>query len=130
MTLFESRVMCLAWFNGDYLAVGLGNGKIIISNWKTGELNRKFTGHMGAIFSLSFINNAYLISASADSTIKIWDLNQNLALQTISSQEDEVSSLAILNNEHFAIGSSNGVIKIFSNYRKKVYYRYKWLQCF
>ena len=61
-------------------AVGGFDGSINIKymNINTGKENeiglREFTGHKGGVSALQFMSTAYMVSASFDSNIILWDV--------------------------------------------------------
>jgi WD40 repeat protein len=60
--------------NGLFLATGSNGGIIKLWNTRTGVLVRTFSGYTGKIGSIRFINDAQLVSASADETLKVWSI--------------------------------------------------------
>jgi WD40 repeat protein len=42
---------------------------------QTGECLKTFKGHLGPVFSVSFLNdNNFVISGSSDNTLKLWNM--------------------------------------------------------
>lgn len=102
------------------LATGLENGLIVL--WSLSTLNSNgqvpvqiLTDHVGAVSSLAFDwqNGQRLASASADSTIKIWDIVSGRAVTTLAGHRDKVSTVAFIpNNPILASGSADSTIKL------------------
>ncbi|KAL7005333.1 hypothetical protein EMMF5_005170 [Cystobasidiomycetes sp. EMM_F5] len=75
VTLPESSVLCIAQV-GDYIFAGLGSGIIRCIDASTLRTKCDLVGHAGSILSLCGVElpkRKWLISASADSTVRIWD---------------------------------------------------------
>ena len=72
-------------------------------------------GHEDEITCIEITNDQkYIVSASADKTIKIWNLLQKKLVYTIKEHSDKVNSVAISNDGMHIISSSNDIIKIFN----------------
>jgi WD40 repeat protein len=63
--------------DGKYLATaGLQDNQVVLWEVATGKLMRKFHGHSGAIYEVSFSHNGRLLaSASKDGTAQVWDVS-------------------------------------------------------
>ena len=77
--------------DGEIFAIGTANGLVRIHKVSTLKEMAVFEGHTGAIASLSFSENGYsLASASADQTLRVWDLQEIGTSKTV--QLDSVPS--------------------------------------
>ena len=57
------------------------------------------SGHKGTIFCIQFSsNNCYILSGSADNTIKIWDIERGKLLQTLSGHKHYVRTVCFSND--------------------------------
>lgn len=69
--------------DGEHFVSGGADGVIFLFNGKTGEQVRSLGGgkaHKGGIYGLSWSSDSkFLLSASADKTAKIWDIEANTA---------------------------------------------------
>ncbi len=105
----EGSIWSLAFSpNGEWLAVGTGGEKRLITvwNWHTKQCLKTLFGHAGQPSSLVFVppastdehNNLQddlqdslqgfrLVSGSHDATLKIWDLDRETCLQTLSEHK-------------------------------------------
>lgn len=113
--ILSSYPICMEWIGADYTAVddnnkvSKGNFSIIgtflpeIEIWDIDEkdpvepyalLGKNGSGHKDAVTSLSIndYRNNILLSGSADSLIKIWDLNQNKAIISYSFNNSDILS--------------------------------------
>ena len=81
---------------------------INIWNSSTGELIKTLSGHSSEITALAFINKEkYLASGSKDGSIKIWDLEKLVLLDTLPPHGASVLSLMALATGNLASGSSD-----------------------
>ena len=66
--------------DGQYLAVGAEVGDVHVYNLDTGEQAAKCTGHQGGTYAVQFDpKSKYLAAAGFDGTVRIYELNGNLA---------------------------------------------------
>jgi len=67
--------------------------------------------HTNQINSLTTLSNGWLVSASSDRFIKIWEPTSGGLIQTLSGHSGSVLSLIVLRNGYLASGSSDNTIK-------------------
>lgn len=103
------------------LATGDFDKKINLWNVTYRELIRTLSGepgtansHNGFVFALVFsLDQRYLISGSADHTIRIWDAQKGRLMRTIAAHAGAVLSLAITpDSKKLISGSADTTIKI------------------
>ncbi|MEZ4656368.1 MAG: WD40 repeat domain-containing protein [Caldilineaceae bacterium] len=102
------------------LAVGLDNGAIVVWTLSNLEGNGQvavqiLVEHIGAVSSLAFDpqNSQRLASASADTTIKLWDVSAGHSVATLIGHTDQVFALAYIpNNPILASSSADSTIKL------------------
>lgn len=70
----SNEIWCLEMLPSGYLITGLIDGTFQIFNLETGSLIKTVKHHFGGIRSFSILRNKYLISASEDRTIKVFEL--------------------------------------------------------
>ncbi|MDA1015402.1 MAG: hypothetical protein O3A00_13245, partial [Planctomycetota bacterium] len=76
--------------NGEMLATGSYDKKILLWNAKTGTLIREIAGHNDAVYDLAFSpDNTLLSSASGDETVKIWQVSTGRRLDTLGQPTAE-----------------------------------------
>jgi WD40 repeat protein len=97
------RVHCLAFSSdGSQLAAGDENGKVRISDGRTGAARQDFEGHgplrsggKQCVTGVGFApDGKTLVSASMDRTVKVWDVNAEKLLRTLEGYKGRVTALA------------------------------------
>lgn len=76
--------------DGQLAATGTSDGVIRIWDVKQGQQSAVFRGHKGAVQSLDFSQNGYLLAAASRSSkhVKIWDLRKLDATRTVETDAD------------------------------------------
>lgn len=67
---------------GSVVISGSNDNTIRLWNGRTCELIHELTGHKGPVTGLQFLDDGYLMSASQDHTIKVWDLHSGECYDT------------------------------------------------
>lgn len=69
----------------------------------TEDLTKKnvLTGHEGQVYALACPRSGYLLSASEDSTIRLWDVVERRAVRIFRGHEDVILSLAMIDDHRF-----------------------------
>jgi len=120
------------------LAAGGYDGRIYVVNINTNALAndkkensdeglKKFSGHQGVVSCVRFLNPMFLISASFDSVILLWDINsQGKYVSAYHDHSSEVSGLDVsdVNGNIFATGSGDTTVKLWDIREKKGLYLY------
>ena len=110
----EDEVRCIQVLNRNSILVGLSNGELHIINCSNGTSVQKWKGHTKAITSLRFLDKVYLVSASLDNTIKIWNLasdEHDKPVQTLR-HTSEVHTICIVDPFTIISGCQNGSINL------------------
>jgi WD40 repeat protein len=105
----------------SYDSFASGSKDDSIKIWKNNMSNESWTcvytlkGHNGDILDLVLSTKANtLISASSDSTIKIWNFKTGQLIESLLSHQAPVNSLVGLKNNQFAAGSDDTEITIWN----------------
>ena len=61
-------------------------------------------GHKREVRDIKQLNNGWIITASNDKTIKVWDVYKKICLQTLVSHYDIIFSLCIIDKNKFVSG--------------------------
>lgn len=116
--------------NGEYLASGGNDHDIVIWDTYNGEGRFRLNGHTQPITGLSFIyeketetdadtilstSPKYLLSGSLDGMLKLWDLEQQSCVQSISTHSTaSVQSLLVTpTQEHVIVGLAGATLEVF-----------------
>jgi eukaryotic-like serine/threonine-protein kinase len=93
-----------------YVAIGFGheNGEIGVLNVASGELEAPLIGHSRTVSSLMYsANGECLISSSADSTVRVWDMDSRISTRVLKGHQLGVGSVSLISGETRAISASN-----------------------
>jgi len=73
--------------DGQLAATGTADGAIRVWDVKLGRQSALFTGHAGAVHTLHFAPNGYLLAAASrdDAHVKIWDLRKLSVARTVEA---------------------------------------------
>ena len=83
----------------DEAVTGLRNGDLVIWSMRTGQQPRQLMSmsgtraHAGEVKAVAVSkDNKYMVSGSADGTVKVWDVETERQINTLNGHTDEVSS--------------------------------------
>jgi phospholipase A-2-activating protein len=81
--------------------------------WQDNLILKTIIGHSGSILSVAFLGPEYLLTGSADKTIKCWNENAELK-ETFFGHEDAVRGLLVINEDLFMSCSNDGSLRRWS----------------
>ncbi len=92
----QGSLKCIAVSgNGKYLAAGGMNERIHIFNVKENRTLGELSGHSGAITSLQFVEDSFLISGAEDNTIIIWSCSDWEQVHVLGGHKGCVNGIAV-----------------------------------
>jgi WD40 repeat protein len=99
---------------GRFIAMGTGNGRIILYQVSSGEEAITIDGHVGAVNTLSFHPNGKLLaSGGRDGTVRLWNIETWQLQQEFKEHRNEVTSVSFSADGSFLVsGSLDGTIRI------------------
>ncbi|XP_015878256.2 E3 ubiquitin-protein ligase COP1-like isoform X3 [Ziziphus jujuba] len=85
-----------------------------------------FSGTSKAVSYVKFLSNYELASASTDSTLRLWDVKENLPLGTYRGHTNEKNFVGLsVNSEYIACGSETNEVYVYHKAISKPMARYK-----
>ncbi|XP_009769727.1 E3 ubiquitin-protein ligase COP1 isoform X1 [Nicotiana tabacum] len=73
-----------------------------------------FSGHRKAVSYVKFLSNNELASASTDSTLRLWDVKENVPLRTFKGHANEKNFVGLtVNSEYLACGSETNEVFVY-----------------
>jgi centriolar protein POC1 len=81
------------------------------------QLMQHYPAHSDQVTSISIhASGNYILSASADSSMKIWDIREGRLLYTIQGHTGPILSAAFSpNGEHFASGGADAMVMVWKS---------------
>lgn len=99
--------------NADIIAVANEDGNVHLIRTKKLENITNWTAHENAIFDIkTTFDQKRLITASGDSTIRIWDVENKKEALKFTPHHSSIKSISIYDDNTIASGSRDGSIKI------------------
>ena len=108
------EIVCIRGLNVAANSSKLASGSICdIRIWDVinGACLLSLRGHLNYISDLICLPSKTLVSCSWDDTIKFWNVSQGVCVKTLN-HTGEVNCMCLLEDGHLAIGSEDGLIKI------------------
>lgn len=99
------------------MIAGLTNKEIVVFDVNQQNVKRKLTGHSDSVYFVKMLRDGVTLgSASADSTIKLWNINTGALLRTLTGHKGTVTSIdQSLSNANLLIsGSADSSIKVWN----------------
>jgi WD40 repeat protein len=108
----KDRITTLCYSaDGKYLAAGTADGNIILWDAQSGVLKNTYA-QKGRVWSVGFDpKTRWVVSTSADSTIKIFDLATSTNVKTMTEHDGYTTYAVFLNDETLLTGTSTGLLK-------------------
>ncbi|MCA9130236.1 MAG: hypothetical protein KDB22_24280 [Planctomycetales bacterium] len=92
--------------DGNWIASGSYDRKVIMWNVHTGQPQHTLTGHNGAIYDLDFSPSSEILgTASADQTIKLWHVPSGKRLDTLGQPGGEMACVRFSPNGQAVFGA-------------------------
>jgi WD40 repeat protein len=96
---------------------GLTNKEIVVFDVNQQNVRRKLTGHSDTVYFVKMLRDGVTLgSASADSTIRLWNINTGALLRTLTGHSKTVTAFdqSLSNANLLVSGSSDNSIKVWN----------------
>ena len=116
LTGHKHKILCLRVLSGKRVASG-SLKEIKVWNYEEGVCVHTIRVHkcwVRDILHLITPNNETLVSCSQDKTIKVWDLNRNSLVKTLTGHSGQVYCLLLLKTGLVASGSQDRTIRVWN----------------
>jgi hypothetical protein len=89
----HTDVVCALSVAPNAELVASGSWDSTVRLWKDGQCSQKLEGHSASVWALLFLSETKLLSASADRTIRLWDIRKNQCEQVLEGHSEAVRAL-------------------------------------
>ncbi|KAL6573823.1 coatomer subunit alpha [Orobanche hederae] len=118
MSIDMKANICSVKYNpGSSLHVAVGSADHHIHYYdlrKTSQPLYIFSGHRKAVSYVKFLSNDLLASASTDSTLRLWDVKENVPVRTFRGHTNEKNFVGLtVNSEYIACGSESNEVFVY-----------------
>ncbi|RWS25934.1 phospholipase A-2-activating protein-like protein, partial [Leptotrombidium deliense] len=118
----HSGTVCALAACSDRGFVGSGSWDNTAMVWKDFNLKSTFVGHSAAVWAVDFLGDDFL-TASADKTLKLWDIESGSCKHTFTGHTDCVRGISVLSNSEFISCSNDATVRHWhKDGESKVYY--------
>lgn len=113
----KANVCSVKYNPGSSLYVAVGSADHNIHYYDLRNISQPlhvFNGHKKAVSYVKFLSNNELASASTDSTLRLWDVKENLPLCVYRGHTNEKNFVGLtVNSEYIACGSETNEVFIY-----------------
>ncbi|XP_010522372.1 PREDICTED: E3 ubiquitin-protein ligase COP1 [Tarenaya hassleriana] len=113
----KANICCVKYNPGssNYIAVGSADHHIHYYDLRNfSQPVHVFSGHKKTVSYVKFLSNNELASASTDSTLRLWDVKDNLPVRTFRGHTNEKNFVGLtVNSEYLACGSETNEVYVY-----------------
>ncbi|KAF5193456.1 E3 ubiquitin-protein ligase cop1 [Thalictrum thalictroides] len=113
----KANICCVKYNPGSCFHVAVGSADHHIHYYdlrNTSAPLHSFSGHRKAVSYVKFLSNNELASASTDSTLRLWDVKENLPVRTFRGHTNEKNFVGLsVNSEYIACGSETNEVFVY-----------------
>ncbi|KAI4308403.1 hypothetical protein L6164_031483 [Bauhinia variegata] len=113
----KANICCVKYNpgSGNYIAVGSADHHIHYYDLR--NISRPlhvFSGHRKTVSYVKFLSDNELASASTDSTLRLWDVKENIPVRTFKGHTNEKNFVGLtVNSEYIACGSETNEVFVY-----------------
>ncbi|KAJ4822145.1 coatomer subunit alpha [Turnera subulata] len=113
----KANICCVKYNPGssNYVAVGSADHHIHYYDLRNiSQPLHVFSGHRKAVSYVKFLSNNELASASTDSTLRLWDVKEDMPVRTFRGHTNEKNFVGLsVNSEYIACGSETNEVFVY-----------------
>ncbi|XP_059276946.1 E3 ubiquitin-protein ligase COP1-like isoform X1 [Lycium ferocissimum] len=113
----KANICCVKYNPGSSVHIAVGSADHHIHYYdlrNTSQPVHIFSGHRKTVSYVKFLSNNELASASTDSTLRLWDVNENLPVRTLRGHMNEKNFVGLsVNNEFLSCGSETNEVFVY-----------------
>ncbi|XP_057954648.1 E3 ubiquitin-protein ligase COP1 isoform X2 [Malania oleifera] len=113
----KANICCVKYNPGSSFHIAVGSADHHIHYYDLRSFSNpihSFSGHRKAVSYVKFLSNDELASASTDSTLRLWDVKENLPVRTFRGHTNEKNFVGLtVNSEYIACGSETNEVFVY-----------------
>ncbi|XP_012491109.2 E3 ubiquitin-protein ligase COP1 [Gossypium raimondii] len=113
----KANICCVKYNPGSSNFIAVGSADHHIHYYDLRNISSPlhvFSGHKKAVSYVKFLSENELASASTDSTLRLWDVKENLPLRTFKGHTNEKNFVGLtVNSEYIACGSETNEVYVY-----------------
>ncbi|KAJ7964794.1 E3 ubiquitin-protein ligase COP1 [Quillaja saponaria] len=113
----KANICCVKYNPGSCNHIAVGSADHHIHYYDLRNISRPlhvFSGHRKAVSYVNFLSNNELASALTDSTLRLWDVKENLPVRSFRGHTNEKNFVGLtVNSEYIACGSETNEVFVY-----------------
>ncbi|CAN1843394.1 E3 ubiquitin-protein ligase COP1 [Linum perenne] len=113
----KANICCVKYNPGSSNFIAVGSADHHIHYYDLRNISQPlhvFSGHKKAVSYVKFLSNNELASASTDSTLRLWDVQDNVPVRTFRGHTNEKNFVGLtVNSEYIACGSETNDVFVY-----------------
>ncbi|KAG5232018.1 hypothetical protein OIU76_005150 [Salix suchowensis] len=113
----KANICCVKYNPGSSNHIAVGSADHHIHYYDLRNVSHPlyvFSGHRKAVSYVKFLSNSELASASTDSTLRLWDVKENLPVRTFRGHTNEKNFVGLsVSSEYIACGSETNEVVVY-----------------
>ncbi|KAL5571182.1 hypothetical protein UlMin_020779 [Ulmus minor] len=113
----KANICCVKYNPGSSHHIAVGSADHHIHYYDLRNISQPlhvFSGHQKTVSYVKFLSNNELASASTDSTLRLWDVKENMPARTFRGHTNEKNFVGLsVNSEYIACGSETNEVFVY-----------------